>query len=377
MKSMRFCVTLILSIMTAATVRVAAQSNQPPPASPASGPIIEFDNATYDFGRAATGEKVRHTYVVTNTGNQLLEITNVHPGCHCTTVGDWTHAVQPGQTGQISLQFDTTGLNGTVTRTIDVYSNAKNKGRETLYLKGIVWKPFDVSPGIAVITVPPDSTNEMTMTVRIVNQMESPVVVSNPVSANRLFSAVLKEIKPGKEYQLAVTAKPPFSPGNSPGTITLNTSYPGSPFINVPVSANVAPPIQIYPSQINLNSLPDRWTTNRVTIRGNTTNLLLALSNPKVSDSQIQVELQATASKGMYNLAVAFPPGFHLAPGQKAEVTVESNHPRLPVVNIPIMEYPHSRPISGVRHPNPRPISPSLLTNSASASPMHPAPASP
>jgi len=382
MKSMRLYATLILSAIIAAPVCLAAQGNPPPPLAPpppaaltlpASGPIIEFDNTTYDFGRAAMGEKIQHTFAVTNTGNQTLQITNVHPGCHCTTVGDWTHLVEPGKTGGITLQFDTSGLNGTVQRTIDVFSNAKNQPRETLYLKGTVWKPFDVFPTVAVLSIPPDFTNEMTTTVRIVNQTGNPVTISNPVSANRLFSAVLKEIRPGTEYQLAVTALPPFPAGNSPGTITLNTSLPANPTINVPVSASVIPPIQVYPSQIIVSSLPDHWTTNRVTIHGNTTNLL-ALSNPKADDSRIHVEIQPTSSKGMFTLLVSFPPGFHLAAGKKAEITVESNHPRLPLVKIPVTEYPHPKPMSALRgHPNPTPAAAALF-NTGGASPAHPNP---
>jgi hypothetical protein len=374
MKSTRLCATLILCSMTAANIRLAAQANPPPAAAPAvnaqappttpgsaapsavpdlSGPLLQVEKPTYDFGRAAMGEKVRHTFIVTNTGTASLHIDRVQPGCHCTTVGTWTHDIAPGQSGEITVQFDSAGFGGgPVTKTISVYSNAKNDPRATLMLRGTVWKPIEISPSTAIISIPPDTTNAVSTTVRIVNQTENPVTFSNAISANKLFTVESKEIKPGKQYELIITAQPPFAPGSSWGTVTVNTSLPGTPAISVPVMASVVPPIQIYPQQIVINLLPDRWTTNRVTIHGTTTNI--TLSNPKASDSRIQVDLQPLGPKGMYNVVVAFPPGFPLEPGQRAEVTVESNHPRYPVIKIPIVAYVRPKSVaSWPAHPNP------------------------
>jgi hypothetical protein len=394
MKSTRLCATLILFSMTAASIRLTAQANPPQataspvtalaapttPGAPtattattatdSSGPILQLSNPTYDFGKAAMGEKVRHTYLVTNTGSEILHITKVQPGCHCTTVGDWTHDIAPGKGGEITVQFDSAGFGGgPVTKNISVYSNAKNEPRATLLLRGTVWKPIEVSPSTAIISIAPDVTNAVSTTVRIVNQTENPVTISNAVSANKLFTVASREVKPGKQYELIITAQPPFAAGSSWGTVTVNTSLPGTPTINVPVMASVVPPIQIYPQQIVLNLLPDRWTTNRVTIHSTTTNVL-TLSNPKASDSRIHVEVLPMGPKGMFNVVVAFPPGFTLDLGQHAEVTVESDHPRYPVIKIPIVVYVRPKPMASWP---PRPNLPKVPVNAVPAQP-NPAP---
>jgi len=351
---MRFCATLIVSVLTAGGVRLAAQATPPPPppaspqaavASPVSGPIIQCDNPMYDFGKVGIGEKVNHTYIVTNTGTETLQITNVKPGCHCTTARDWTHEIAPGKTGEIPVVFDSTGFSGPITRSIDVYSNAKNEPRKTLQLKGTIWKPINVTPANAVISFPPDSTNEMSTTVRLVNETENPVTFSNVVSANGHFDAVLKEAKPGKEYELVITAHPPFAAGNTQGMITVNTSLASTPLIHVTAMAVVTPAVQVSPSQIALYPQPDRAVTNRVTILGNTTNVL-SLSNPKSSDSRIEVEIQPGFRKGMFTLLVIVPPGFTLEPGQHAEVTVESSHPSMPLIRIPVLQFASHKPVA-------------------------------
>jgi hypothetical protein len=365
MKSMRFCVTLILSAMTATGVRLAAQTpSSPSPVSlgttpnlAASGPLIQVDNPVYEFGKVTIGGKVHHNYVITNSGNATLLITNVHPGCHCTTAGDWAHRIEPGQTGIIPVQFDSTGFSGHIMRTIDVYSNARNEPHKILQLTGTIWKPIEYA-STAIISIPADGSNEMSTTVHIVNKTDDLITLSNVVCNKTLFEAVLKETKPGKEFDLVVTARPPFPTGTTSASISVNTSLSNMPIINITAMANVTPAIQVSPSQIVLNPHPDRANTNRVTIVANTTNEL-SLSNPKASDSQIQLELQPGFRKGMFTLLVVTPPGFHLAPGQRAEVTIESNHPRYPVIKIPIMQFPQNgrqaqfKPVAALPpHPN-------------------------
>ena len=43
----------------------------------ADGPRIAFSETVFDFGKIKSSEPVRHEYIVTNTGNALLEIITV------------------------------------------------------------------------------------------------------------------------------------------------------------------------------------------------------------------------------------------------------------------------------------------------------------
>src|SRR4051812_28927654 len=73
-------------------------------AKPSTGePKIQFAAREYDFGKVKAGDPVKYSYVFTNTGNAVLEVTHVQPSCGCTTAGDWTHKVEPGQTGTIPI----------------------------------------------------------------------------------------------------------------------------------------------------------------------------------------------------------------------------------------------------------------------------------
>ena len=71
-----------------------------------SGPKIQFATPMYDFGKVKSGELVKYTYVFTNVGGATLQVSNVQASCGCTTAGEWTRQVEPGQTGSIPIQFN-------------------------------------------------------------------------------------------------------------------------------------------------------------------------------------------------------------------------------------------------------------------------------
>ena len=80
------------------------------PAAPA-GPTtsIEYVETTHDFGEVQEGEKVRHVYKFTNTGNEPLVISNAKGSCGC-TVPDWPREpIAAGASGEIVVEFDTKG----------------------------------------------------------------------------------------------------------------------------------------------------------------------------------------------------------------------------------------------------------------------------
>ena len=75
------------------------------------------------FGKAKAGDPIKYSYVFTNTGDAVLEVSHVQPSCGCTTAGDWTRKVEPGQTGIVPVQLNSGAIPaGGVFKTITVTS---------------------------------------------------------------------------------------------------------------------------------------------------------------------------------------------------------------------------------------------------------------
>lgn len=93
------------------------------PAKPAEGPVLKLDRNSINFGKIKKGAKPKRELIVTNTGNKDLVIESVS-GCECTTI-DWTRLpIKPGETGKISIQYDSKDDKGKVEKSIEIFSNA-------------------------------------------------------------------------------------------------------------------------------------------------------------------------------------------------------------------------------------------------------------
>jgi hypothetical protein len=356
---------LVLAVwsLIAGTALVGAQPTSAPPvtAGPltnALGPRIQFATPVYDFGRVRSGEPVKYTYVFTNTGDRMLIINSVQPGCHCTTAGEWTKQVEPGQTGGIPVQYDTAGANGMTIRQITVACNITNQPPMTyLQLKGTIYKPVDINPPWAVLNVPPDA-DSASLNVTITNNTEEPLILSPPECNNRMFTAQLVTNQPGRGYLLKVTAVPSQGTGTVQGQIHLKTTWTNTPVIQVMVVANVQPAVMVMPAYMSLmpGPLPNA-VTNSVTIQNNSTNLL-TLSEPVVSVPGVEATIRELQPGRSFAAMLAFPQGFLIPPGQHVELSVKSSNPRFPVLKVPVMQLTRAtgpaapvRPASAVRVP--------------------------
>jgi hypothetical protein len=110
-------------------------------------PSIEFDSTDIHFGVIAIGSKLIHEFRFTNTGKAPLLIGSVTPSCGCTTLKDWPKdPIMPGEGGSITVEFNSTGYPGQVSKTIQVATNCVPQdwylkligevvGRESIKLK--------------------------------------------------------------------------------------------------------------------------------------------------------------------------------------------------------------------------------------------------
>lgn len=84
---------------------------------------ISFNHATHDFGIILRDKPVKAEFIVTNSGNSPLVLTNVTTSCGC-TLAEWTKSpIAPGEKGVVSSVFDAKAA-GRFQKTIAVYSNA-------------------------------------------------------------------------------------------------------------------------------------------------------------------------------------------------------------------------------------------------------------
>ena len=224
-----FCWMFVFELPCAANGPAAREEGN---VHPKAGAKVEFDAVSFNFGTIKQGESVSHDFVFKNIGDGVLEINDVEAGCGCTSVGNWSRRVEPGMSGVIPIRFASDGLGGRVQRSVTVLSNDPRQPKLTLQLGGDVWTPFTVAPAQAMFVASRESPAETSKKVRISSRLAEPVALLGLEGADANFRARLNVLVPGREFEVEITAVPPFS-ATASTRFTISTSSAEAPTISV------------------------------------------------------------------------------------------------------------------------------------------------
>ncbi|MCK6457274.1 MAG: DUF1573 domain-containing protein [Phycisphaerae bacterium] len=305
------------------------------PAKPGEGPQIVFDTPTYEFGRVMSGEPIRHDFWFTNRGNSLLEITAVRPGCGCTTAGQWDQKVEPGKTGKIPILLKTERMNGPIQKTISVTCNVPGSENVTLWLKGEVWMPIEVKPNFINFGSIADG-KEKTQTASIDNKTDEPLELSNVKSDNPMFRVEVKPVKPGQQFELKVSALPPFNMGSNRANISIDTNSSKLAKLTIPIMCYVPAAVEANPQKLILPQGAMQQAVDRAVYVTNNTEKPLKITNVKVSDEKVATTLHEDMPGKRFRIVMKFPVGFSVPDNDALKLSFETDNENHKSFSIPI-----------------------------------------
>lgn len=86
---------------------------------------VSIDNVVMDLGRFPMSEKQESSFVLTNTGNNLLVIQDITTSCSCTKVEFSKEPIRPGGTLKVKVIYEAE-QKGYVNKSVKVYCNTKD-----------------------------------------------------------------------------------------------------------------------------------------------------------------------------------------------------------------------------------------------------------
>ncbi|MDE6683541.1 MAG: DUF1573 domain-containing protein, partial [Muribaculaceae bacterium] len=99
---------------------------------------LSLDSCHFDFGVINADTIVEGSMRFRNTGTAPLQILAIFSECGCTTSSYTTDAVEPGESGEIKISFDSKNRRpGPFRKTLRIRSNADNP-RVMLTVKGTI-----------------------------------------------------------------------------------------------------------------------------------------------------------------------------------------------------------------------------------------------
>jgi hypothetical protein len=99
--------------------------------------LITFEESVFEFDTINEGDVIEHTFNFTNPGKKPLFILQTNSSCGCTVANYSKEAIQPGESGSISISFNSKGKSGQQNRKISVITNSY-PNEKLIMLKGFV-----------------------------------------------------------------------------------------------------------------------------------------------------------------------------------------------------------------------------------------------
>lgn len=167
---------------------------------------LAVSERAWDFGTVAAGEVVYHEFLLTNISQSPLQIADVRLGCGCLRVSNWSKTITPGEVGKLPVWMLTETLGRTnFAKTVTV--TFRDSSPLEFALKGTVYRMFHINPNtVWFVGLQTGSNQVRNIHVTVLSKEPREILSAEPTHPKIL--AKLSEIKPGREYNVAVSLEP-------------------------------------------------------------------------------------------------------------------------------------------------------------------------
>jgi len=139
-------------------------------------------------------------FVYRNDSAETVEIVKVKTSCGCTTASAGKKNVAPGEEGSIKGKFDFGPREGVHTKRFYIYTS---EGKcDTLCLTVDIPTLYKFPGKLFVWTISDGKAKPRIF--RLLNQSSKSIKIKSVENSNPVFGTVLKEVRPGFEYELTI-----------------------------------------------------------------------------------------------------------------------------------------------------------------------------
>jgi hypothetical protein len=313
-----------------------------PPTATGPVPKLEVSTKEWDFGEKWTGEPAETTLTLKNVGGAPLRIEKLKTSCGCTAARVENTVLQPGQTEEVKVSYDTRTRKEKVSQTIRVHSNDPDNPVTTIAVTGQVKAPVKITPSQSLQLGSLGREDTVTKSVEIQCLYPEPLELKLEDSQPKYLEVRLDEIQRGKSYKLTATTKPPLRDGSLNAVVRLLTGLERMPTIPVRISGSVQLPVAVTPKVLYASS-PAQQSVQRTLRLLSRREHPVAITSITASHPAIKTEiLPARADRSPTEVGsatimirVTLPPGDEL-PADGATITIATDDAEFSEFVVPV-----------------------------------------
>ncbi|MEO8399338.1 MAG: DUF1573 domain-containing protein [Ignavibacteriaceae bacterium] len=204
-------------------------------------PKISVQPMSYDFGNIREGDKVSHTFMITNNGGDLLEIKNVRASCGCTAAKPDKSELKPDESTQLKVEFDSSHKTGKQRKYVYVTTNdPENKELRIEFEGNVVSKDDSISLAKTPKIFLPETQHDfgkvkegkvVDYTFQFINKGKAPLEIKDVKTSCGCTAALLssKKIEPESEGTIKVELDTKNKSGKLTRTVAITSNDPEEP----------------------------------------------------------------------------------------------------------------------------------------------------
>ncbi|MBZ0254580.1 DUF1573 domain-containing protein [bacterium] len=316
-------VFLCLSALLLVTASVQAQ------------PSLKLNEETHNFGKAAPFEKLQHDIIITNDGNEPLEIINVGTTCGCTAAVPSATHIPAGATSIVSVTMTAASGTTRMEKQVKIISNDPKQKEVRVTMIADVRNMWTFSPVSSIKFNDVPYNAERTETVYLSNTDNTPFKVLDIQSDRAEFKGEVGEAS-DTGTQIIVHFNSGKKRETFPANIEIITDNPDQPRARMRALATVTGYVKFSPSSMYFGRSPAGKTVDR--------ELRIVLTDDSMADKfevtkieggdGITAEVVGKSALGHIRVKISYvvpeAPGYH-----RGEITLHTNLKEEPSVTIP------------------------------------------
>ncbi len=187
---------------------------------------------SFDFGEVINGRTAEQLLILRNTGSATLVISNLVAGCGCTGTLLSNDHIAPGDSGLLSITFNSSSFLGHVEKGVNFETNDTAHRRMEIHFTATVIRLFELDPEYLFLKGAPGSTTSRSL--RINNSGNREINFLSVAPSSPMISATLSRmsIKPGEGTTLTGSITPKAA-GTYTGNIQITTDDPREPVLTI------------------------------------------------------------------------------------------------------------------------------------------------
>lgn len=301
-------------------------------------PELVLSSGTFDLGRVFAGTPRSLKVAYSNSGRAPLQISRATLPQGVPVQRGVIAPVAPGQISSLEVAFPVPSREGPFEETVNLISNARTS-TVPIVVTGTAWKPLTIMPEVLDFGRL-DGRSSTQGVMRI--EFKEPAHVDSLRSQNPGFVADLREVEPGRTYDIVVQTTPRLGPGIQQGAIMVALRKPvpeGWPeSLAVAARATVERAVTVVPPRLMLPKGPlatDRHQQVLVRCMDGSADFQVSSAVLEGGPAFALPEIRRGAGTNDYVVLVSLPAGWAVPPG--ARLVLETTHPSYRSINVPLV----------------------------------------